>query len=473
MQERTLHLSDRVAHYLDQRAEDEDTTPSEIANYLISRAMQQSSWQPAIVRDRGQRAGAQNDPRLDWWRAAKFGLFIHWGLYAIPAGEWEGRRIPGISEWIMQHAEIPVADYAPLTRQFNPVQFDAAAWVALAKRAGQQYIVITSKHHDGFCLFKSHVTDYNIVDATPFGRDVLKELADECARQDMKLGFYYSQTQDWYHPDGDGNFWDYDEDAKDFAGYIETYVKAQVRELLTNYGPVAVLWFDTPKRITEAQSRELLALCHELQPDCLVCGRLGNGLGDYASAGDNRIPDAAEAVDWETPATINDSWGFKHYDHNWKSSADLIRKLVDIVSKGGNYLLNVGPTAEGVIPAPSVERLEAMGAWLAVNGESIYGPPPVRSKVSIGVAPRRGRVKSICMSLTGRPTACWTSVSRMWRGPICWPTTGRPIFRLPARERGSRCARPIPRRIPSTPSSYSNSNNIVIPNPSLRADSGQ
>ena len=373
MQERTLRLTDRVAHYLDQLAADDDTTPSEIANYLISRAMQQSSWQPAIVRDRGQRAGAQNDPRLDWWRAAKFGLFIHWGLYAIPAGEWEGRRIPGISEWIMQHAEIPVADYAPLARQFNPVEFDAAAWVALAKRAGQQYIVITSKHHDGFCLFKSHVTDYNIVDGTPFGRDVLKELADECARQDVKLGFYYSQTQDWHHPDGDGNFWDYDEDAKDFAGYIDNYVKPQVRELLTNYGPVAVLWFDTPKRITEAQSRELLALCHELQPDCLVCGRLGNGLGDYASAGDNRIPDAAEAVDWETPATINDSWGFKHYDHNWKSSEELIRKLVDIVSKGGNYLLNVGPTAQGVIPAPSVDRLEAMGAWLAVNGESIYG----------------------------------------------------------------------------------------------------
>lgn len=373
MQERTLQLTDRVAAYLDELAATENTTSSEIANYLIGQAMQQPSWQPAIMRDRSQRAGAETDPRLDWWREAKFGLFIHWGLYAIPAGEWQGRRIPGISEWIMHRAEISVGDYAPLAQQFNPVQFDAAAWVALAKRAGQKYIVITSKHHDGFCLFKSHVTDYTIVDATPFGRDVLKELAEECARQGIKLGFYYSQTQDWYHPDGDGNFWDYDEATKDFADYIENYVKPHVRELLTNYGPVAIMWFDTPKRITEDQSRALLELCRELQPDCLVCGRLGNGLGDYASAGDNRIPESMGHVDWETPATTNDSWGFKSYDHNWKSTEELVRKLVDIVSKGGNYLLNVGPTAAGVIPAPSVTRLEAMGAWLAVNGDAVYG----------------------------------------------------------------------------------------------------
>ena len=326
--------------------------------------------------ERSQREGAQNDPRLAWWREAKFGLFIHWGLYAIPAGVWRGKEVPGIGEWIMLHARIPVREYEQLAAQFSPTRYDAREWVALAKAAGQKYIVITSKHHEGFCLFDSRVTDYDVMGASPFGRDILAELADECARQGIRLGFYYSQTQDWHHPDGDGNDWDYDESQKDFDGYIEDYVKPQVTELLTNYGPVALIWFDTPKGITAEQSRSLLELVHTLQPDCLVCGRVGNALGDYASAGDNMIPDVQMQVDFETPATINDTWGFKLNDHNWKSTEQLIRHLVDIVSKGGNYLLNVGPTADGVIPEPSVERLRGMGRWLEVNAEAIYGTRP-------------------------------------------------------------------------------------------------
>ena len=341
-----------------------------------------------------QREGAREEPRMRWWREARFGMFIHWGLYALPAGTWQERETPHLGEWIMHDLQIPVAEYQQLAAQFNPAQFDAAEWVSLAKRAGMKWMVITSKHHDGFCLFDSKLTDYDTVDATPFHRDVVKELADECARQGIRFGFYYSQTQDWHHPGGDGNGWDFDEETKDFDGYVEDYVKGQLRELLTNYGPIAVIWFDTPRRIKPEQSRELLELVHELQPDCICDGRLGNGMGDYAVAGDNFIPAEHVDADWETPATINDTWGYKANDDNWKSAEDLVRKLVDIASKGGNYLLNVGPTGEGVIPQPSVERLLEVGEWLQANGESIYGTGagPLQGLGWCRTTAKRGRV---------------------------------------------------------------------------------
>lgn len=315
--------------------------------------------------------------RLAWWREARFGLFIHWGLYAIPAGVWKGQPIAGIGEWIMNRARIPAAEYAQLAKQFNPVKFDARAWVRVAKDAGMRYIVITAKHHDGFALYDSAASTYDIADATPFGRDPLKELAEACREEGLRLCFYYSQAQDWHHPDAAGNSWDWpDEGAKDFARYLREKAVPQVRELLTQYGPIGLIWFDTPRVIFQEQSEALTDLVHALQPGCLVNSRVGHGAGDYESAGDNQIPVCVRATPWETPATLNDTWGFKTQDDNWKAPRTLIRLLSDIVSKGGNYLLNVGPTAEGEIPAPSVERLRRVGQWVRGNGEAIYGAGP-------------------------------------------------------------------------------------------------
>jgi alpha-L-fucosidase len=350
-----------------------------------------------------QRADARATPRLEWFRAARFGMFIHWGLYAIPAGVWRGQPIDGIGEWLMLRARVPVAEYERLASQFNPVRFDADAWASLAAESGARYLVITAKHHDGFCMFKSALTRYNIVDATPFGRDPMAELSEACRRHGLRFCFYYSQTQDWHHPGGDGNDWDYDESTRDFDGYVEDYVRPQVRELLSNYGPIGLIWFDTPKRMTPDQSRGLVELVHQLQPDCLVNGRIGNDLGDYAESRDNVVPAGALHMDWEVPATINDTWGFKTNDHNWKSAADLVRNLVDVASKGGNYLLNVGPTAEGVIPQPSVERMRAIGRWLRANGEAIYAtqPGPIQGQADVRSTARGSTVYLHALSWPG------------------------------------------------------------------------
>jgi alpha-L-fucosidase len=328
--------------------------------------------------------------RLAWFHEAKYGLFIHWGLYAIPAGEWKGRRIPGIGEWIMNRARIPVREYEQLAKQFNPVRYNAEEWVRLAKDAGMKYIVITSKHHDGFALYDSKVSAYDVVDATPFKRDVLKELADACAKHGMRLGFYYSQAQDWHDPNGAGNEWDFGpDDKKDFDKYLRAKAEPQVRELLTGYGPVALIWFDTPRMMTKDRGQRFADILRSMQPKTLIDGRLGIA-GDYVTTGDNVIPPEIQKTAWEVPATINHTWGYKSYDKDWKSPGQITFKLVDIVSKGGNYLLNVGPMADGTIPQASQDILRHVGDWLKVNGEAVYGAGPTPFGAELGEMSSRG-----------------------------------------------------------------------------------
>jgi alpha-L-fucosidase len=326
---------------------------------------------PIVVSDE---TPEHKDARMKWWREARFGMFIHWGIYSVPAGVHQGKEMgPRIGEWIQHEMKIPVALYAEYASQFNPVKYDAEAWVKLAKQAGMKYIVITSKHHDGFALFKSNASPFNIVDATPYKRDVLKDLAAACQKHGIKLGLYYSQAQDWHHKGGAARRgrWDPAQEG-DMTQYIKDIAVPQVREILTNYGPIAVLWWDTPDDMTRERA-DLLAPLLKLQPDIITNNRLGGGYMGDTETPEQRIPATGYPRDWEACMTMNTTWGFKSYDHDWKPTEVLIRNLVDIASKGGNYLLNVGPTSAGEIPGPSVERLQQIGTWLGRNGESIYG----------------------------------------------------------------------------------------------------
>ncbi len=318
-------------------------------------------------------AAAETDDKAQWFRDAKFGMFVHWGLYAQAGGVWEGKKYYGIGEWLMNRAKIKTKDYETLAAQFNPVKFNADEWVRVAKDAGMKYIVITSKHHDGFAMFGSKASPYNIVDATPFKRDPLKELADACRREGIRLGFYYSQYQDWHEPGGGGNSWEFPDSAEKFDEYYETKCKPQVREILSGYGSLGIIWFDTPGRMTAQQSGELVDLVHSLQPQCLVSSRVGNDAGDYLDLGDGEMPTEVIDKPWEAPFTHNDSWGYVWYDQNWKGPTELVRRLVAINAKGGNFLLNVGPQADGALPEASVRVFKTVGEWVRKNAEAIYG----------------------------------------------------------------------------------------------------
>jgi alpha-L-fucosidase len=376
----------------------------------------------------------QRDARMAWWRDAKFGLFIHWGVYCVPAGSYHDKpQAKRLGEWIMSDEKIPIAEYQQFAKEFNPVKFDADAWVKAAKEAGMKYIVITAKHHEGFAMFETKASPWNIVEAAPYGKDVLKPLAEACRKEGIKLGFYYSQAQDWNNGGAEASgVWDKAQEH-DMDDYIDKIAVPQVKELLTNYGefPV-VLWWDTPKNMTEERAAKIYKEVKELKPGIIMNNRLGGGFqGDYMTPENKIPPQGYPGNDWETCMTMNNTWGFRRDDNNWKPTETILRNLCDIASKGGNYLLNVGPTSEGLIPQQSLDRLAEVGGWMKVNGEAIYGSSASPFKDIHVLTSETDKDKK------GRPvqTPVWDWRATAKPGKVFamifeWPTNGK--FELPA-----------------------------------------
>jgi len=327
-------------------------------------------WGEEKISVEGQRPG------LQWFTEDKYAMFIHWGLYSDMAGVWEGKTYYGIGEWLMHMAKIPVDDYKAYARNFNPTKFDAKRLVRLAKAAGMKTIVITSKHHDGFAMFDSDASDFTITQATPYKKDLMKELAEACQAEGMRFGFYYSQNKDWTEPYATSYKGARPEGytPADFEIYFNEKVVPQVTELLTNYGPISMIWFDTPGGMDKKFSAQLVELVKKHQPECLINSRIGGGYGDYVSLGDMHIPPVRPELEvWETVDTTNDSWSYAWYDENWKSPKTICERLVRVIARGGSYMLNVGPKGDGTLPERAVETLTASGEWVRSHGEAIYG----------------------------------------------------------------------------------------------------
>ena len=336
-------------------------------SFPIAASAQDKAEPPAVKTE------AERDAHMAWWREAKFGMFVHWGIYSVVGGQYKGKDLPNSAEWMMNRGKVPIAEYEKYAEQFNPTKFDADEFVGRAKRAGMKYIVITAKHHDGFSMFHSKATDYNVVDKTPFGRDIMKELADACAKQGIKFGFYYSQAQDWHHPGGFGNNWDKTLKKVSSDEYVKEKVIPEVKQLLTEYGDIGIFWWDTPRKMSQESFDALFSLT-SLQEGTITNDRLGDDYpGDHKTF-ERHLPQQAPAgVDWEVCMPISGSWGYKIGDNNFKSTEKLIQNLCTIAGMGGNYLLNVSPTGEGTLLPPALERLEQIGQWMDVNSESIYG----------------------------------------------------------------------------------------------------
>ncbi|MEX0321886.1 MAG: alpha-L-fucosidase [Puniceicoccaceae bacterium] len=337
---------------------------------------------------------------LTWFREARFGMFIHWGIYSQAGGVWKGTKIedspyagPKVAEWLMSTFRIPRAEYAELAKSFNPDRSFAQNIARLAKDAGMKYVVITSKHHDGFALFNSACTDFDMVDATPYKSDAIKELYDACFAEGLEFGIYYSHGNDWGHG-GDGdlaivkerndaiglythaqgkNYWD--PSPNTLSEYLESKAYPQIAELLNLMPKLRLIWFDGEGNITEEQAFRFYKMIYDHNPSIIVNRRVGYAFGDYLDAGDNVVPSADEKLSkhWETCGTTNNSWGYKAHDHDWKSTREILYWFIDIASKGGNYLLNIGPDGKGHVPRESAQRLREVGDWLSINGDAVYG----------------------------------------------------------------------------------------------------
>ncbi|TKG96121.1 alpha-L-fucosidase [Puteibacter caeruleilacunae] len=306
---------------------------------------------------------------------SNFGMFIHWGLYSKLAGVWDQKTYYGIGEWIMnpRMAGIPVSEYIRIAKTFNPGEFNAKEIAQLAKEAGMKYIIITSKHHEGFAMFHSDVDSFNIVDATPFGRDPMQELSKACQELGLGFGFYYSHNQDWTAPGAtNGPEYNIDGSTATFEDYFYKKCIPQVKEICTNYGDIDFIWFDTPGNIKKELVIELGELVRKLQPNAMLCSRIGYDLGDYETHGDMMIPTVNIDGLWETCDTNNDSWSYAWYDNNFKSPRVILQRLISTVGRGGTYLFNIGPNGDGVVPEIAVEFLQEAGKWINKYPQVIY-----------------------------------------------------------------------------------------------------
>ncbi len=349
--------------------------PAGIAQSPLARAdvPMDQMWGDAKVK-----GGIEQTDRAALFRDGNYGMFIHWGLFSHLGGQWRGQTFYGIGEWIKRQMKIPDAEYMALAKEFNPAGFDARAIAKLAKAAGMRWIIITSKHHEGFAMFKS-AHPFNIVDATPFARDPMKELAAACREEGLGFGFYYSHNQDWTAPGGtNGPKAHPDGSPASFEQYFRQKCFPQVKEICTQYGPLHFIWFDTPGNMPKELVAELGEYVRKAQPNAMLCSRIGHGLGDYESKGDMEVPPRNIEGLWETCDTTNDSWSYAWYDQNWKDARVILHRLVATVGRGGTYLLNIGPDGKGRVPDQAAKYLLKAGEWIRRYPQVVYsaGPSP-------------------------------------------------------------------------------------------------
>ncbi len=362
--------------------------PSFAQEKKIAEKSMDKEWGSTLVRDSVIAKSAT------WYQESKFAMFIHWGLFSEAGGEWEGKHYFGITEWLMYLAKIPTMEYyEKLTPRFNPVKFNAEEIVQLAVDAGMKYIVITSKHCDGFAMYHSKVSKYNIVDFTPFKRDPLKELAIACEKRGVGLGIYYAQSKEWSDKNAYGNTWEFNPEEINFQKYLDNKCLPQLEELLTNYGPIKLIFFDTPGEMSKDAVMQIRDLVKKIQPECLINSRIGHDMGDFITLGDNQIPDKPIQGLWESIDTHNNSWGYSKFDNNWKSDKEIIHRLIRVITKGGNYMLNIGPKGDGSIPEETAYFLKKTGNWVKMNSEAIYGTKPVDlgAQTGMGATSKQGK----------------------------------------------------------------------------------